>query len=105
MLTHPKKFSFGNQHLMSFKISKIIRKSFHATFCCKFNLIKILLKHKIFFRYYRFVEPPQPKLARSNQSTGQKDRATIPRNPIITVTEHTPTPSPDFMRRQVSEIN
>lgn len=25
-----------------------------------------------------------------------------PRNPIITVTEHTPTPSPDYMKRQVS---
>ena len=44
-----------------------------------------------------------PKLNRSNQSTGHKEyKATaIPRNPIITVTEHTPTPSPDFMRRQV----
>lgn len=25
-------------------------------------------------------------------------------NPIITVTEHTPTPSPDYLRRQV-ELN
>lgn len=57
---------------------------------------------KMYFRYYRFVEPPQPKLNRSNQSTGQKERTAIPRNPIITVTEHTPTPSPDFMRRQVN---
>lgn len=24
-----------------------------------------------------------------------------PRNPIITVTEHTPTPSPDYLKRQV----
>lgn len=24
-------------------------------------------------------------------------------NPIITVTEHTPTPSPDFLRKQVHE--
>lgn len=56
------------------------------------------------FRYYRFVDPPQPKLNRSNQSTGCKEyhkTTAIPRNPIITVTEHTPTPSPDFMRRQV----
>ncbi|KAG5670539.1 hypothetical protein PVAND_000795 [Polypedilum vanderplanki] len=55
-------------------------------------------------RYYRFVDPVQPKLNRSNQSTGQKEyrATTIPRNPIITVTEHTPTPSPEFMRRQGS---
>lgn len=45
------------------------------------------------------MEPP--KINRSNQSTGPKHH-TVPRNPIITVTEHTPTPSPEFMRRQGS---
>lgn len=55
------------------------------------------------FRYYRVIDPP--KLNRSNQSTGpreHKSTAALPRNPIITVTEHTPTPSPDFMKRQGS---
>lgn len=61
-----------------------------------------LMEFSITSRYYRFIDPP--KLNRSNQSTGPKDHktSTIPRNPIITVTEHTPTPSPDFMRRQGS---
>lgn len=58
-------------------------------------------QHSInFYRFYRYVEPP--KINRSNQSTVKEKSATIPRNPIITVTEHTPTPSPDFMKRQAS---
>lgn len=58
--------------------------------------------HRSFFRYYRVIDPP--KLNRSNQSTGPREHknTALPRNPIITVTEHTPTPSPDFMRRQGS---
>ena len=38
------------------------------------------------------------KQSRTNGSNGQT--CTAP-NPIITVTEHTPVPSPDYMRRQV----
>jgi protein unc-80 len=55
------------------------------------------------FRYYRVLADP-PKLNRSNQSTGHKEHksSALPRNPIITVTEHTPTPSPDFIKRQGS---
>ncbi|XP_058983125.1 protein unc-80 homolog isoform X2 [Musca domestica] len=46
-----------------------------------------------------YVEPP--KVIRSSQSSGQRTTF-YPRNPIITVTEHTPTPSPDYMKRQGS---
>ncbi|XP_059219259.1 protein unc-80 homolog isoform X2 [Stomoxys calcitrans] len=49
--------------------------------------------------FYRYVEPP--KVMRSSQSSGQRTTF-YPRNPIITVTEHTPTPSPDYMKRQGS---
>ncbi|XP_017489203.1 PREDICTED: protein unc-80 homolog [Rhagoletis zephyria] len=47
----------------------------------------------------RYVEPP--KAMRPSQSTGQRTTF-YPRNPIITVTEHTPTPSPDYLKRQGS---
>lgn len=44
------------------------------------------------------MEPP--RVIRESQSS--EPRATFyARNPIITVTEHTPTPSPEYMRRQV----
>ncbi|XP_067617924.1 protein unc-80 homolog isoform X6 [Eurosta solidaginis] len=49
--------------------------------------------------FYRYVEPP--KTMRPSQSTGQRTTF-YPRNPIITVTEHTPTPSPDYLKRQGS---
>ncbi|XP_037944678.1 protein unc-80 homolog isoform X2 [Teleopsis dalmanni] len=50
-------------------------------------------------RFYRYVEPP--KAMRPSQSSGPRT-AFYPRNPIITVTEHTPTPSPDYLKRQGS---
>ncbi|XP_055382818.1 protein unc-80 homolog isoform X2 [Condylostylus longicornis] len=49
--------------------------------------------------FYRYVEPP--KTIRSSQSTGPRTTF-FTRNPIITVTEHTPTPSPDYIKRQGS---
>ncbi|XP_039948637.1 protein unc-80 homolog isoform X7 [Bactrocera tryoni] len=52
--------------------------------------------------FYRYVEPP--KAMRPSQSTGPRT-AFYPRNPIITVTEHTPTPSPDYLKRQQGSID
>ncbi|XP_037920959.1 protein unc-80 homolog [Hermetia illucens] len=49
--------------------------------------------------FYRYVEPQKPM--RTSQSTGMKTTF-FTRNPIITVTEHTPTPSPDYLKRQGS---
>jgi len=76
--------------------------NFIITLMLYFELMLMVISCQ-YSRYYRFVDPPQPKLNRSNQSTGNREYrpSAIPRNPIITVTEHTPTPSPDFMRRQV----
>lgn len=54
-------------------------------------------------RFYRYVEPP--KAPRPSQATCPRSTAFYPRNPIITVTEHTPTPSPDYMKRQVSHYH
>ncbi|KAH8363403.1 hypothetical protein KR084_009623 [Drosophila pseudotakahashii] len=51
-------------------------------------------------RFYRYVEPP--KAPRPSQAACPRSTAFYPRNPIITVTEHTPTPSPDYMKRQGS---
>ncbi|XP_058813943.1 protein unc-80 homolog isoform X3 [Topomyia yanbarensis] len=52
-------------------------------------------------RFHRYVEPP--KIVRNPQpSTNQKSYQPAPRYPIITVTEHTPTPSPDYLKRQGS---
>lgn len=51
-------------------------------------------------RFYRYVEPP--RIIRGSQSSGPRATFSAARNPIITVTEHTPTPSPDYMRRQGS---
>ncbi|XP_064553283.1 protein unc-80 homolog isoform X2 [Drosophila montana] len=51
-------------------------------------------------RYYRYVDPP--KFSRPPQATCPRSTAFCPRNPIITVTEHSPTPSPDYMKRQGS---
>ncbi|XP_068157117.1 protein unc-80 homolog [Drosophila tropicalis] len=42
--------------------------------------------------------PKQPQAGMGPRSS----TAFYPRNPIITVTEHTPTPSPDYMKRQGS---
>lgn len=50
-------------------------------------------------RFYRYVEPP--RIIRASQSSGPRTTF-FARNPIITVTEHTPTPSPEYMRRQGS---
>lgn len=41
-------------------------------------------------------------MIRSSPSVVLKPTFSTARNPIITVTEHTPTPSPDYMRRQGS---
>ncbi|XP_059612441.1 protein unc-80 homolog isoform X4 [Phlebotomus argentipes] len=49
--------------------------------------------------FYRYVEPQ--KVAKPVPQAGPK-AAVFARNPIITVTEHTPTPSPDYLRRQGS---
>lgn len=68
----------------------------------KFDNNKIIL-----FRFYRYVEP-QNKTSKPNSLCGSSSAAAAPkpsiytRNPIITVTEHTPTPSPDYLRRQGS---
>ncbi|XP_017847563.1 protein unc-80 homolog [Drosophila busckii] len=57
-------------------------------------------------RFYRYAEPakaaakPPPAAPASVQCP--RTTAFYPRNPIITVTEHTPTPSPDYMKRQGS---
>lgn len=51
-------------------------------------------------RFYRYVEPP--RIIRGSQSSGPRATFSAARNPIITVTEHTPTPSPDYLRRQGS---
>ncbi|EDW38859.1 GL13705 [Drosophila persimilis] len=48
----------------------------------------------------RYVEPP--KAPRPSQVACPRSTAFYPRNPIITVTEHTPTPSPDYIKRQGS---
>lgn len=69
------------------------------------------------FRFYRYVEP-QHKTSKPNSLSGsaagtapsataapppQPPKQSIyTRNPIITVTEHTPTPSPDYLKRQGS---
>lgn len=50
-------------------------------------------------RFCRYVEPP--RIIRASQSSGPRTTF-FARNPIITVTEHTPTPSPEYMRRQGS---
>ncbi|XP_052902471.1 protein unc-80 homolog [Anopheles moucheti] len=51
---------------------------------------------------HRNIEPP-PKVIRNVQSNVQsRQSSTTPKYPIITVTEHTPTPSPDYMKRQGS---
>ncbi|XP_041761318.1 protein unc-80 homolog isoform X1 [Anopheles merus] len=51
---------------------------------------------------HRNIEPP-PKVIRNVQSTvPSRQSSTTPKYPIITVTEHTPTPSPDYMKRQGS---
>ncbi|XP_037891733.1 protein unc-80 homolog isoform X5 [Glossina fuscipes] len=50
-------------------------------------------------RFYRYVEPA--KAMRPLQICSQRTTF-YPRNPIITVTEHTPTPSPDYLKRQGS---
>ncbi|XP_034126697.1 protein unc-80 homolog isoform X1 [Drosophila guanche] len=50
--------------------------------------------------FYRYVEPP--KAPRPSQVACPRSTAFYPRNPIITVTEHTPTPSPDYIKRQGS---
>jgi len=42
----------------------------------------------------------QSEKSKQNRQMIGSQNYTIP-NPIITVTEHTPTPSPDYMRRQV----
>ncbi|XP_030370602.1 protein unc-80 homolog [Scaptodrosophila lebanonensis] len=47
-----------------------------------------------------YVEPP--KAVRPTPIVCPRSTAFYPRNPIITVTEHTPTPSPDYMKRQGS---
>uniref|UniRef100_A0AAG5CN78 Protein unc-80 homolog n=1 Tax=Anopheles atroparvus TaxID=41427 RepID=A0AAG5CN78_ANOAO len=53
-------------------------------------------------RCHRNIEPP-PKVIRNVQSSVQsRQSSTTPKYPIITVTEHTPTPSPDYMKRQGS---
>ncbi|KAH8311397.1 hypothetical protein KR044_006087 [Drosophila immigrans] len=52
-------------------------------------------------RFYRYVEPPKVSRA-PPQAACPRSTAFYPRNPIITVTEHTPTPSPDYMKRQGS---
>jgi hypothetical protein len=95
----------AQKRLATTALHKAKLKSFHKeTYCNHYKIMILMCFNFPQHRYYRFVDPVQPKLARSNQSTGQKDHRTtaIPRNPIITVTEHTPTPSPEFMRRQVS---
>ncbi|XP_050101355.1 protein unc-80 homolog isoform X2 [Anopheles aquasalis] len=54
-------------------------------------------------RFHRNIEPPPPKVIRNVQSTApSRQSSTTPKYPIITVTEHTPTPSPDYMKRQGS---
>lgn len=100
---HPIHTSFMLKHLISRSMWTKTQNSSHTLiFCSQQNCLKKDFKRiHMLYRYYRVVDPP--KLNRSNQSTGPKEhkKPTIPRNPIITVTEHTPTPSPDFMKRQV----
>lgn len=50
-------------------------------------------------RFHRYVEPQ--RIIRTTPPSADQ-RPLLPRNPIITVTEHTPTPSPDYIRRQGS---
>ncbi|XP_055525794.1 protein unc-80 homolog isoform X1 [Wyeomyia smithii] len=50
---------------------------------------------------HRYVEPP--KVIKNPQPpVNPKAPQSMPRYPIITVTEHTPTPSPDYLKRQGS---
>ncbi|XP_037051116.1 protein unc-80 homolog isoform X4 [Bradysia coprophila] len=63
----------------------------------KSNLVKG--KSMPSLRFCRYVEPP--RVIRESQSSEPKTTF-YARNPIITVTEHTPTPSPEYMRRQGS---
>lgn len=47
--------------------------------------------------WFRYVDESQWECRRPSKFGHSQPMA----NPIITVTEHTPTPSPDFLRRQV----
>ncbi|XP_038122393.1 protein unc-80 homolog isoform X5 [Culex quinquefasciatus] len=63
-------------------------------------------------RFHRYVEPPrvvrnpqpqpQPPPQQAPRTSMTMSQQSAPRYPIITVTEHTPTPSPDYLRRQGS---
>lgn len=48
----------------------------------------------------RYIGELQSEKLKQNRSLISTQPYSLP-NPIITVTEHTPTPSPDYMRRQV----
>jgi hypothetical protein len=48
----------------------------------------------------RYIGEVQSEKLKQNRSMIMTQPYSLP-NPIITVTEHTPTPSPDYMRRQV----
>ena len=48
----------------------------------------------------RYIGEVQSEKLKQNRSMISTQPYSLP-NPIITVTEHTPTPSPDYMRRQV----
>lgn len=67
--------------------------------------------HQLGSRFHRYVEPPrvvrnpqpqpQPPPQQAPRTSMTMSQQSAPRYPIITVTEHTPTPSPDYLRRQV----
>lgn len=66
---------------------------------CYENTIKNSVLFNIRFQKIRYIgeihwDRRRTSRATTSQSTGGQ-------NPIITVTEHTPTPSPDYMKRQV----
>ena len=48
----------------------------------------------------RYIGELHSEKLKQNRSLMSTQPYSLP-NPIITVTEHTPTPSPDYMRRQV----
>lgn len=62
-------------------------------------MLVLIYQRQTCSRFCRYVEPP--RIIRGSQSSGPRTTF-FARNPIITVTEHTPTPSPEYMRRQVS---
>lgn len=64
---------------------------------CKLNLNIYLF----FTRFYKAIEPQRN--IRGSQSSGARTTF-FAKNPIITVTEHTPTPSPDYLKRQVINL-